>query len=29
MFPDKPPVKAGDACAAINKGASVNGFQGV
>ena len=26
---DKPPIKAGDACAAINKGAGVDGFQGV
>ena len=29
MFPDKPPVKAGDACTAVNEGAGVNSFQGV
>ena len=29
MFSDKPPVNAGDASAAINKGVSVNSFQGV
>ena len=29
MFSDKPPIKAGDACAAVNKGVGVNGFQGV
>ena len=29
MFSDKPPIKAGDACATINKGAGVNSFQGV
>ena len=29
MFLDEPPVEAGDACAAINEGAGVDGFQGV
>ena len=29
MFPDKPLVKAGDACTTIDKSTSVNGFQGV
>ena len=29
MFLDKPPIKAGDACAAVNEGAGVDGFQGV
>ena len=29
MFPDEPPVEAGDAGAAVNEGAGVNGFQGV
>ena len=29
MFPDKPPVETGDACATVNKGAGVDGFQGV
>ena len=29
VFLDKSPVKAGDACATINKGTSVDGFQGV
>ena len=29
MFPNEPPVEAGDAGAAVNEGAGVNGFQGV
>ena len=29
VFPNKSPIKAGDACAAVNKGVGVNGFQGV
>ena len=29
MFSDKPPVKAGDASAAINEGTGVDSFQGV
>ena len=29
MSSDKPPVKAENACATINEGTSVNGFQGV
>ena len=29
IFPDKSPIEAGDACATVNKGTSVNGFQGV
>ena len=29
MFPDKAPIEAGDACAAVNKGTGVDGFQGV
>ena len=29
MFPDKSPIEAGDACATVNKGMGVNGFQGV
>ena len=29
MFPDKSPIKTGDACAAVNEGVSVDVFQGV
>ena len=29
MFPNKPPIEAGDTCAAVNKGMGVNGFQGM
>ena len=29
MFPDKPPVKAGNACTAVNEGMGADGFQGV
>ena len=29
MFPDKPPIKAGDTCTTVNKGMGVDGFQGV
>ena len=29
MFPDKSPVEAGDACATVDEGMSVDGFQGV
>ena len=29
VFPDESPVKAGDACAAVNKGMGVDGFQSV
>ena len=28
MFSDKSPIKAGDACTTVNKGVSVDGFQG-
>ena len=29
MFSDESPVKTGDACAAVNEGTGVDGFQGV
>ena len=29
MFPDEPPVEARDACATVNKGAGIDGFQSV
>ena len=29
MFPNKSPIEARDACATVNKGTSVNSFQGV
>ena len=29
MFPDKPPIKARDTCAAVDEGAGVDSFQGV
>ena len=29
VFPDKPPIETGDACATVNNGMGVDGFQGV
>ena len=29
MFPDESPVETGDACATVNEGVGVNGFQGL
>ena len=29
LFPDKPPVDTGDACSAVDKGTSFNGFHRV
>ena len=29
MFPDKPPIDAGDACSAVDKGFGFNGFHRV